>query len=58
MLGVNSVWMTCACAGEYVHGVNSAWMVAERVIAEAGSKRGGDLQYLVKWKDLGYESCT
>ncbi len=50
-----------------IHGVRPEWTVVDRIIARrrAAGKRGGGgdaasgaVEYLVKWKELGYEDCT
>ncbi|EFJ45932.1 hypothetical protein VOLCADRAFT_30242, partial [Volvox carteri f. nagariensis] len=42
--------------GEYVHGVNPLWLEVDRILAE--QKGRAQMEYLVKWKDLGYDQCT
>jgi hypothetical protein len=41
----------------FVNGVNQAWLVAERVLAE-GPGDDGALQYLIKWRGLEYDKCS
>ncbi len=40
-----------------VHGVRPEWTVVDRVIACRSAAKGVK-EYLVKWKELGYEDCT
>ena len=44
------------CADERVHGVNPQWVVFDRIVSVKAAD-SGELEYLVKWKDLGYEQC-
>ncbi|KAG1665916.1 hypothetical protein FOA52_004505 [Chlamydomonas sp. UWO 241] len=47
--------------GEVKHGVNSAWLLVDRIVAErpCEEERGGlSSELLVKWRDLGYDVCT
>ncbi|KAK9828698.1 hypothetical protein WJX72_001585 [[Myrmecia] bisecta] len=43
--------------GDWVWGVHRNWLLVDRVVASR-EKRGSGMQYLVKWKDLGYDECT
>ena len=43
-------------ADERVHGVNPQWVVVDRIVSVKAADNG-ELEYLVKWKDLGYEQC-
>lgn len=45
--------------GEYEHGVNRQWLLVDRVVAERPhTSMSSGVEYLVKWKDLGYDQCT
>ena len=52
-------------AGELVHGVNSQWLLVDRVLAERSQCGGASIsgssskqsEFFVKWRDLGYEAC-
>jgi hypothetical protein len=50
--------------GELVHGVNQQWLVVDRIVAVRGaalpstsSAPAAQPEYLVKWKELGYDMC-
>lgn len=46
-------------AGEYVHGVNTQWLIVDRVLAERpSSEHKGQNEFYIKWKDLGHDQCT
>lgn len=44
-------------ADERVHGVSPQWVVVDRIVSIRGATGTDEVEYLVKWKDLGYEQC-
>lgn len=46
-----------------MNGINEAWLVVDRVVAMRGGSpldeagEAGNIEYLVKWKELGYDMC-
>nr|XP_039267444.1 chromodomain-helicase-DNA-binding protein 3-like [Styela clava] len=42
----------------YKYGINPDWLAIHRIINHKKAGRSGQIQYLVKWKDLGYDKAS